>query len=362
VVTSSEFRLAVECCRSCFRRPDAATLDKLAAAVDWPRFVRLARFHRVQGLVWHALGSSGQTLPADAAQHLSADAATIAAANLRSAVECRDLFSTFDEAGVPMLFVKGVSLGALAYRNISWKSAVDIDLLIATDMLPEAARLLRSRGYRLSEPKLQSRCGAGALEALHRVHKESTWIDPQRKLQIDLHTRLSDNARLIPAIGMNSTRCMVQVTPDIALPTLGLEELFAYLCVHGASSAWFRLKWITDLAALLDKFEPQRVEPLYRRSRELGAGRASAQALLLADALYGSLEDLSPLQQELNRDAASRWLVRAAFRQVAGRAEPVEPTARRFGTWRIHLSQLPLMSGWRFPVSELLRQVRAALF
>lgn len=362
MVPSSEFQLAVECCRSCFRRPDATTLETLSAAVDWPRFVRLARFHRVQGLVWHALGSSGQTPPADAAQHLSADAAAIAAANLRSAVECRDLLSTFDKAGVPVLFVKGVSLGALAYGNISWKSAVDIDLLIATDMLPEVARLLRSLGYRLSERKLQNRPGARALEAWHRARKESTWIDPQRELQIDLHTRLSDNARLVPSIGLNSTRCVVQVTPDIALPTLGIEELFAYLCVHGASSAWFRLKWITDLAALLDKFEPHRVESLYRRSRELGAGRASAQALLLADALYGSLKGLWPLQRELNRDLASRWLFHTAFRQVAGRAEPVEPTARKFGTWRIHLSQLPLMSGWRFTVSELRRQVRTALF
>ena len=35
------------------------------------------------------------------------------------------------------------------------------------------------------------------------------------------------------------------------MPTLADEPLYAYLCVHGASSAWFRLKWIADLNALL---------------------------------------------------------------------------------------------------------------
>ena len=59
--------------------------------------------------------------------------------------------------------------------------------------------------------------------------------------------------------------------------------------MHGASSLWFRLKWITDLAAILQPLSGSEIEHRYARSQELGAGRASGHALLLADTLYGTL-------------------------------------------------------------------------
>lgn len=55
---------------------------------------------------------------------------------------------------------------------------------------------------------------------------------------------------------MESARQLVEVACGIELPTLARDEPSAHLCVHGASSAWFRLKWITDLAALIDGRPP----------------------------------------------------------------------------------------------------------
>src|SRR6185369_11582222 len=86
-----------------------------------------------------------------------------------------------------------------------------------------------------------------------------------------------------------------------------------------------RLKWISDLAGLIDGLSAHELEQLYARSQELGAGRAAGQALLLADRLFGTLGD-SPLRNRLTADAAVRRLAAAALRQVAGRAEPREPT------------------------------------
>lgn len=149
--------------------------------------------------------------------------------------------------------------------------------------------------------------------------------------------------------------------PGVRLPTLRTEELFAYLCVHGASSAWFRLKWLTDTAAFLHGRSSEDIEHLYTRSQALGAGRAAGQALLLADAIYGSLANVGPLAERLMRDRGTRWLFQAAHRQLAGRKVPVEPTARPWGTAIIHLTQLLLQPGVSFPVSEFARQCRAAL-
>jgi len=350
---SPEFSLLVRCCRQTFAGERSGGMD---GPVDWDLFLRLARFHRVQGLVAGSLASEKDDAPAGVADALTEDAASIAAANLVAAAESRGLLLDFERAGVPLLFVKGLTLGSLVYGSASLKSAVDIDLLVAERDIPEAAAVLQRRGFKMVIP-------AGApdpeqLRAWHHRRKESVWN--RGAVHIDLHSRLADNPGLIPSVGIDSPRQQVEVSSGIRLPTLARDELFAYLTVHGASSAWFRLKWITDLAGLLHGLPPGEIERLYARSQELGAYRAAGQALLLADQLYGSLAG-TKLRAELPRDPAHRRLADAALRQLAGKAEPREPTSGRLGTWRIHLTQFDLKPGLGFKLSELSRQIGAAI-
>jgi hypothetical protein len=353
VELTPEFRLIADSCRRCFRSA-AALAEPQFAGLDWNRLVRLARFHRVQGLVWEALSPLSASLPEEVSRSLAADAAEIAAANLQAAAECGALRAEFEAAGVPLLFVKGLTLGALAYGRSSIKSAIDIDLLIPADALDRAAALVSQRTYELIIPE-------HGLQRWHRRRKESVWTRSRPALDIDLHTRLADNPRLIPAIGIGSPRQIVEVAGGIALPTLAGDELFAYLAVHGAWSAWFRLKWIADFAALIDGLPSAEVERLYQRSLELGAGRSAAQALLVANRLFGTLGDAPNFKRELCKDRASRWLADTALRLLAGRKEPVEPTSVAGGTVVIHLTHFPLMPGLRFKASELLRQARISL-
>lgn len=348
--------LTVECCRWAFARGDSRTIHELGARVDWSRFVRVARYHRVQGLVWNCLRSVEATVPADAANPLSADTVAIAAANLSASVEAEQLFRRFECAGVPMMFVKGLTVGALAYPKPLLKMGWDIDILIGGTDAARAATELAAHGYLRTIP-----APTVDLSSWHKRHKESVWARPEQGLYVELHTKLADNPSLIPAIGIDSPQRLVTLESGASLPTLADEELFAYLCVHGASSLWFRLKWITDLAAFLHRRGPREIVRLYMRSRQLGAGRASAQALLHADDLYGTLADTN-LRPLLERDPASRWLAALAMRQVAGRAEPREPTSVPLGTARIRLSQLLLRPGIRFKLGELMRQLREMLW
>jgi hypothetical protein len=353
VENSREFSLALECCRGAFPGGEGAQKTGIPESLDWPAFLRLVQLHRVQGLVWRGIARAGD-IPAQIAEELSEEAAMIAAANLRALAESRELLSDFESAGVSLLFVKGLTLGSLAYGDIAIKSGVDIDLLVGHAQLAQAAQLLSNRGYRLDIPAERER-----LDAWHRLRKESVWSNPERKIQIDLHTRLADNPSLIPGIGIESPAQQVEVADGIELPTLAPDELFAYLAVHGASSAWFRLKWITDFTALLQRSSENEVDRLYLRSQELGAGRAAAQALLLSGMLYGGLS--GSLRRELARDRTNRWLAEMALRQLRLGSRATEPTERRFGTAAIHLSQLALLPGIRFKLSELARQARVAL-
>ena len=348
---SPEMQFAVECCRQNFVGNEGAAAAKPGADRDWPHFLALARFHRIQGLVWGALEGGGSAPPA-ILEALSSDARAIAAANLQAAAECRGLADDFEAAGLPLLFVKGLTGAALAYRRPLLKMSSDIDLLVApADVVARGGRLAR-RGYRqrIPPPPADAR-------ALASTRKELIWARADG-LTVELHSRLADNPRLIPAITVDSPTETGRGGAGHLLPTLAREELFAYLCVHGASSAWFRLKWISDLAGLLHGSSGETIERLYERSQALGAGRAAGQALLLADRLYGSLERRPVFARSWRGDRSTRRLAEAAYAQLTGR--PREPTSVRFGTWRIHLTQFALEPGLGFKLSEFTRQTRDA--
>jgi hypothetical protein len=341
-----EFRLLVQCCRFNFAASAAESLQ-IDGGLEWPLFVNLARFHRVQGFAWNALAKSD--IPVEAATALSGDARIIAATNLAIARECNALATAFTSAGLPLLFLKGLTVGALAYRSPLLKMGWDIDLLIAPNDLLTAAGLLRSRGLSLRLPAKPD-----DLERWHGWSKESVWSRPDN-IHVELHTRVADNLALVPELNVFSPRQLVEIAADTALPTFAQDELFAYLAVHGASSAWFRLKWISDFAALLETRTGNDLDHLYGRSLQLGAGRAAGQALLLADRLFGTLNRAPRLRTELETTPGIRGLAAGASHMLGRR--PVDPTRRCLGTFAIHWTQFFLLPGPRYKASELRRQV-----
>ena len=352
---SREFQLAVECCRRRFAPGDARPVTEpdqvaeLARLADWPGFLQLARRHRVQALAWQSLSEAGVVPPPGVADALCADAGLITEQNLRAAVDSATLLESFGQAGIPLLFVKGLTVSKLAYGHAFLKMSQDVDVLVPGEAIAAAAAELQRLGYRLEIPAVPPQ--SPRFRSWHARRKELVWRSPDG-LQLELHGRLADSPDLIPGIGIGSPRQSVAVAPGIVLPTLARDELFAYLCVHGASSAWFRLKWITDLAAMLRSCTAQEVERLYDRSQQLGAGRAAAQALLLANRVYGTAA-----VPGLNRKTVHRWLAAAAWRQML---REKEPTGVFFGTATIHLTQIFLVPGLRSPLRELARQIANA--
>lgn len=350
-----EFQLVVACC-SWPPSParDEAVTAAAALAGDWTLVARIAERHRVEGLAWNALRQAEVAVPAEAAEPLRAAAARIARQNLVLTAESLRLAARLEEAGIRFLFVKGVALGALVYGSVGPKMGWDIDLLVPLPAVEAAAAVLEAAGYRLVLPSGPR--ARGTLALFHRHWKESVWKSADGSLTVELHTALSDNPALLPEVGPESPVQAVEVAKGRFLPTLRTDELFAYLAVHGASSAWFRLKWSADVAALLASSPPDEIERLYRRSQQLRAGRAAAQVLLLCERLFGT--PVPPaLVAELRADRINRWLLTAALRMLAGRSLVTELHQLRFGTFYIHLMQLGLLPGLRFKLEELGRQL-----
>lgn len=347
---TTEFQLMVECCRWSFAHENPQPILELAHSPHWDRFLSLSRRHRVQGLIWHSLSKLEISIPPEIAAPLSEEAMAVAEHNLRAAQQSKLLLDAFAGAGIPLLFIKGLTLGKLAYGDPFLKMGWDIDVLAPLDAIESVIVELERLNYRLAVPPIKPQ--SPGFRQWHERRKESVWRSSDGPW-LELHTRLADSLRLIPGIGLASARQNVLVAPNILLPTLAREELVAYLCVHGAASAWFRLKWITDLAALLHECTPEEVDRLYARSQELGAARAASQALILASRIYGTA--VSPaLAGKLQSHASNRWLANTAWDQMMREGEPTETP---FGTVPIHLAQLFLGSGIQFKIEEAARQV-----
>lgn len=349
-----EFELVAACCRW----PPSPARDEAilfaAEQADWTLVAKIAERNQVEGLVWNALRQSGATMPADVRERLQTAADRIARQNLVLTAESLRLSGLLDRARVGHMFVKEISLGVLAYGSIGPKMGWDIDLLVPPGSLEPAAAAIEAAGYRLLLPGGPR--GRERLGLWHRHWKESVWVTPGSRLTVELHSRLNDNPLLLPGLGSDSPAQRVEVSKGRFLATLRTDELFAYLCVHGASSAWFRLKWIADVGALLGPRPPLEIERLYRRSQEMGAGRAAAQALLLCERLFATPLPLL-LSAELRSDRMNRWLVAIALRKLTGRTLTAELDEKLLGTGTIHLMQFALLPGLRFKYAELRRQL-----
>ena len=85
-------------------------------------------------------------MPAPIDESLRLQASAIVEANLRIAAESARLFTLFQSAGLQLLFLKGLTLGALAYRAPFLKMGWDIDLLVDHNRLPGGSAIASIRG------------------------------------------------------------------------------------------------------------------------------------------------------------------------------------------------------------------------
>lgn len=345
-----ELHLVIACCR--WPHTDArvrAIRTAAAVAVDWDLFGRIVERHRVDGLVHDGLTRADVAMPPPVSASLAAAARAIARENLIQAAASMRLSAALDASSIPHLFVKGVTLGVLAYGSLAHKRGWDIDLAVEPARYAEACAILEDAGYRCESPGAD----AAARLAWAQRRKHGQWAAPGG-LVVELHAQLTDNPHLLPGLSAAAPTRIVAVAPGIDLPTLTPDALFAYLCVHGAAHAWSRLKWIADVAALLADADAAEISRLHRAAVALGAGRCGGQALLLIARLF---DRPPPSELGLERDPVLRALVRTALASMVRGGADRELDAQMLGTVPIHLSHFALGRGWRYRWSEARRKL-----
>ena len=351
MVSIARFRLASACAMwpPSDRRTDVIR-TAAAGPFDWPRFLRVARRHQVIGLVHEGLTHARPDVPREIVGEIGTQAATLVRKNLAMAAEALRLQRLFDDADLPVLFVKGAALAVLAFGNLGLRSGQDIDLLVGSETLPAATALIMRAGYSRFDPPAD--ISDARLRLIMPLRKDLGFVHQATGVRIELHWRLFLNPHAMTETSMMAASQVVPLAGSGGLRTLGDEDLFAYLCMHGALHWWYRLKWLADINALLAATSEDRVECLVGAAEVRGAGRAAAQALLLCRRLLGTpLPDR--LIATLARSSTVRWLEATALNAMTTGHGQLEPREARFGTTRGSLSTFLLRRSWRYRLAEL---------
>lgn len=334
-----EFLLAAACCFPDARRREVRLNQLLTSTIDWTAFLAQVERHRIPGLAHRALGSH-PAVPASTRTALARAAQTNAFANLRSVAILSRIADAFRAASVPFAVLKGLPLSQLVYRDAALRHSRDIDLLVAASDTFRAEAALLQLGLHRSSP--QAAVTARQQKQWLRVRKHFEYGQDGSPIAVELHWRTQHNRLLSSGAEHLHHTETITLPGGVVVPVLPQSDLLANLCTHGAGHAWFRLKWLADVAALLALDASSDRSALLQRARSIE--RPLQQAFLLCDAL------LETPSTGFVPSRTSRWLAEVA---AAALQQPIPSGTREFAPRRLVRSLFALQPGVRYKLEEL---------
>ena len=329
--------------------------DPAAPGVDWPGVLALARRHSVSPILFWRLRQRGEdardgvpaAVPAGVWEALRADFFGAAARRMVVERQLARVLAAVEEAGVPILVVKGPAAGAF-YPHPAMRTYGDLDVLVPEDRLGAAEAALNGLGYRAVKPQ------AWMLDHYH--HLALAGDDDQ--LVVEVHWRLDiDEQEGIPnyAARLPGEDLWARAEPWTVggQPALRLEAVDAvlHLCRHAVMQHRLRmgLRPVCDLAQVVEDWGAGQWQVLAARAGAYGLGRPVCLMLSLAAQVLGvavppevvqALRPPEPLPKDLvervlARDGDGVAPVPVAVLQAG--ASPGWPARLRHFVWHLFL-------------------------
>jgi hypothetical protein len=177
------------------------------------------------------------------------------------------LSSALYDNQIPHVFFKGVTVTEQFYRGlVTSRYADDIDLLLRSEDLPRAYQLISSLGYQQpgdseDDPAKLTRF-VQRYPWLYRWRDMSLCKNQAPKQHLDLHWRIADWFTFpIETEQLIEQRSSICVQGE-NLPALPFAMLFVYVCVHGHTDYFFRLRYLVDVYAAMQQSEFNQAEVL----------------------------------------------------------------------------------------------------
>jgi len=345
-----EFQLALACARWPLRDRDREEIQRLTdGGLDWRKFLRIIDRNQILPLAHRnlrdALAPGRDTEFLDS---LRSKVMGFASHSLSHAAESIRITESARKAGFEIVTVKGISLSVLAYGNVAMRSPGDIDLLVSPAHVFEAERLLLELGYVRYEPRAE--LTPRRLKHYLKYYKHFAYIREAKAIPLELHWRLYHCTALEDPDAKPFETMPVPIGSGV-VSTLTRNELFLYLCAHGAIHGWPILKWLADIGALLGAMTSDDLGRVAALASERGLIAELQAALILVDFFLAVERPAIQLPPEANRLVVR--IVNMAKRLLT--AEDYCLEIHRLPRFGMFLYDLRMRSSWRYRSEDIRR-------
>jgi Uncharacterised nucleotidyltransferase len=253
--------------------------------IDWEIFLEMVYLHRLEPIVYHNLMEyAREFVPAEVVGDMEGSSVAKGMSVFHNLAEIFRLIKLFGEAAIRVRILKGIPLAILVYGDMGLREAGDIDILIHEKDILAADEILQNSGYLRTEPTVELTPRRFAYYIRH--WKDFVYRHRASGHSVELHWRLTRN-RAMSGGSLSQAESLSYVAAGSGrIPTLAFDDLFLYLCVHGAFDGWMRLKSLADVASLGRSMHPADLERLANLAAEHGVLPEFTASLLLANRVF----------------------------------------------------------------------------
>ncbi len=264
-------------------RQEAAIRKAVSAGPDWKEYLRLVDRHRTPALSWAALKRAADLeIPEPVRRELQQRSDACRMQGVKHSIYLAAALKAFNQAGIPVMPLKGPILSFELYGDVGLRQSQDLDLAVIQEDIPTAQACLEKLGWVLDFT--YSSLTPRQWEALLRHEYHLRFAHRRDGGTLELHWReVLDTpdqtaARWERSRASSWNGCRMQAMSSI--------DSMLFLCGHGSRHAWFRAKWLGDLARI---HAEGRVDwgPIVEEAEGTGQQRDLALGLRLLDGVYG---------------------------------------------------------------------------
>ena len=231
----------------CFSDMSVISALQGCSGEDWEKLVREMETHGITPVFHKSVQAAGITVPEEARKKMHVAYLRAAEQNIRRYHCIGEVFAVCDDAGIPVIPLKGMYLAQYVYQDIALREMSDVDILVRQKDLDAFEDILVAAGFM---PMQQNK-----VPFLERGHHLRYIID-ESGLMIEVHWDLMDPGDDVRVdIEALWGRAKPLGYPRGFVRALSPEDLLLHLCVHLANHTFcLGLRGVYDLAMTIHAF------------------------------------------------------------------------------------------------------------
>jgi len=229
------------------KKQEQAIREAIDDRPHWDAYLHFVQRHRTPALSWAALQRvPGLELPDKVSytlQHRSKETQMLA---LHHAMLLDQMLKAFQASEIPLMALKGPLLSLKLYGDLGLRQSHDLDVACTIFDLPRACLCLQEHGWCMG--KLESLLTPLQRKQFLRYAPHMNFTHAASRSILELHWReLNETTEQVQRRWSRSCSSLWRNSPYLDMSP---NDLVLYLCAHGCKHAWFRIKWLSDIARL----------------------------------------------------------------------------------------------------------------